>query len=92
MKVKVKYYGVMREFGTEECYDMPLNPETCRLSDVFTEIIKSKGRRFAEIIYDPDGQFSHHLSIILNNRPVTFDQESVDENSVIKIIPYIAGG
>ena len=92
MKVTVKYYGVMRKFGIEECYDYPLSTETCRLSDVLKKIIKIKGKRFGEIVYDSDGQFSHHISLILNNRPVTTDQEYIGDNSTLKIIPYIAGG
>ena len=92
MKVRIKYYGVMRKFGTEESYDFPFSPETCCLSDILMEIIKIKGKHFKKMIYDADGQFSPYISLIVNNRVVTDDDKSVQESSIIKIIPYIAGG
>ena len=94
MRVKVKYFGQLRDLlGREKSYDFFTGSEPHLLSEILNELAIRKGEAFLKTIYKKsDGSFNPHISVILNERVILNDKIKVDKDCSILFIPFIAGG
>lgn len=93
MKIGVKYLGHLRdELGTEEAYHLFGDSNPHRLGEILKEIVQRKGESFARKIYDEEGKFNPHITVILDGRAILNDQVMVQDGSSLLLIPFVDGG
>jgi molybdopterin converting factor small subunit len=93
MKVSVQYSGHLREeLGKEESYDLFLDSKSHLLSEILKELFMRKGEKFSKAIYQENGGFNPHITVILNGRVILNDQIEVSDDCNIFFVPFIDGG
>ncbi len=93
MKIGVKYLGHLRdELGTEESYDFFGDSNPHRLREILEEMIQRKGEAFSRKIYEQEGRFNPHITVILDGRAILNDQVLVPDGASILFIPFVDGG
>ena len=93
MKIGVKYLGHLRdELGTEESYDFFGDSNPHRLREILEEMIQRKGEAFSRKIYEQEGRFNPHITVILDGRAILNDQVLVPDGAFIVFIPFVDGG
>jgi len=93
MKISVKYLGHLREdLGTEEFYDLFGDSNPRRLGEFLAEMVQRKGETFARKIYEENGKFNPHITVILDGRAILNDQVMVQDGSSLLFIPFVDGG
>jgi len=93
MKIEVKYLGHLRdELGTEESFDFfgDYNPHPLR--EILAEMIQQKGIIFSRKIYEEEGRFNPHITVIINGRAILNDQVLVPDGASLLFIPFVDGG
>ena len=92
MRVSVKYLGHLRdELGEEEVFDLFSDYNPHLLSEILDELSKREGEAFSRLIYR-SGEFNPHITVIVNEKVITSDKVTLDQDSSILFIPYAAGG
>jgi molybdopterin converting factor small subunit len=93
MKISVKYLGNLRDdLGTEEFYDLFGDSNPRRLGEILAEMVQRKGETFARKIYEENGKFNPHITVILDGRAILNDQVMVQDGSSLLFIPFVDGG
>jgi len=93
MKISVKYLGHLRdELGTEESYDLFGDSNPHRLREILEEMIQRKGATFSRKIYEEEGRFNPHITVIVDGRAILNDQDLVPDGASILFIPFVDGG
>jgi molybdopterin converting factor small subunit len=93
VKIEVKYLGHLRDdLGTEESYDLFGDSNPHPLREIFKEMIQRKGEIFCRKIYEEEGRFNPHITVILDGRAILNDQVLVPDGASILFIPFVDGG
>ena len=93
MKISVKYLGHLRDdLGAEQSYDLFGDSNPHHLGEILEEIVKRKGESFARKIYEEDGRFNPHITVILDGRVILNDQVLVKDGASLLFIPFVDGG
>jgi molybdopterin converting factor small subunit len=93
MKIEVKYLGHLRdELGTEESFDFFGDSNPHSLREILAEMTQQKGKIFSRKIYEEEGRFNPHITVILDGRAILNDQVLVPDGASLLFIPFVDGG
>jgi hypothetical protein len=93
MRIAVKYLGHLRDqLGTEESYDLFGDSNPHPLREILGEMTQRKGKIFSRKIYEEEGRFNPHITVILDGRAILNDQVLVPDGASLLFIPFVDGG
>lgn len=95
MKIKIRLYGVLRDYVGRETLELEKAGSSIELHTLFKDLLDKYERLREYIVVEGDTMRVRSVSILVNGRHVMFvegEKTQLKDGDIIDLIPPVAGG